>query len=140
MKKFLAMLLACVMLVLAMSSLAGCGSANSSEEEDLGAEIRAHFVGEIYDFDPAKAYTNDEAMQIMSLIYEPLFTLDSNGNLQNALAQSYRFYEFRGKHLLDIELRDTAWSNGNAVTAGDVVWSWLRILNCDFPCQAATLL
>lgn len=140
MKKFLAMLLACVMLVLAMSSLAGCGSAGSGEEEDLGAEIRAHFVGEIYDFDPAKAYTNDEAMQIMSLIYEPLFTLDSNGNLQNALAQSYRFYEFRGKHLLDIELRDTAWSNGNPIKAEEVVWSWQRILDSDFPCQAATLL
>ncbi len=139
MKKILALLLATICAVVPLFALAGCGSGDT-ETEDVGAEIRAYFVGELYDFDPAKAYTNDEAMKIMSLIYEPLFTLDSNGTLQYGLAKSYRFYEYRGEYMLDIELRNTMWNDGSDVTASDVVYSWKRILDPDFPCQAASLL
>ena len=69
MKKILALLLATICAVVPLFALAGCGSGDT-ETEDVGAEIRAYFVGELYDFDPAKAYTNDEAMKIMSLIYD----------------------------------------------------------------------
>lgn len=139
MKRVLSLLLACVCLVASLSMFAGCGSPSSSEE-DLGAEIMCYLVGEIYDFDPAKAYTNDEAMKILSLIYEPLFYLDSNGNIQYGLAQSYNFYQDRDEFKLSIRLRATMWNDGTPVVADDVIDAWLRILSPDFPCQAAPLL
>ncbi len=144
MKRVLALLLALVTVLAMLATGVGCGNQASGEEEedeDLGAEISAIFVGgEIYDFDPAKAYTNDDAMKVMSLIYEPLFTLDANGNVQYALAKNYRFYDDRGEFKMDITLRETYWNDGSQVTAQDVMWSWWRILASDFPCQAATLL
>ena len=142
-KRVLALLLALVTVFAMMATGVGCAGkeAKDEEDEDLGPEIPFVFVGgEIYDFDPAKAYTNDDAMKVMSLIYEPLFTLDSNGKVQYALAKDYRFYNDRGEFKMDIILRETYWNDGTQVTAQDVMWSWWRILASDFPCQAATLL
>lgn len=143
MKRVLALLLALVTVFAMVATSAGCAGSGTEEEEeeDLGAEISAILVGgEIYDFDPAKAYTNDDAMKVMSLIYEPLFTLDANGKIQYALANNYRFYDDRGEFKVDITLRETYWNDGTQVTAQDVMWSWWRILAPDFPCQASTLL
>ncbi len=137
-KRVVALLLAFAAVFSCMSLLAGCASGD--KEEDNGAEIAAFFVGEVYDFDPAKAYTNDDAMKVMSLIYETLFNLDENGNLQYGLADSYKFYEDRGDFCLDINLRNTYWNDGSQVTAADVVYAWQRILDPNFPSQAATLL
>lgn len=140
MKRVFALLLAVCCAVVSLSVLSGCGSSEGEEKSAIGAEVAAYLVGEVYDFDPAKAYTNDDAMKVMSLIYEPLFALDSEGNLEFALAKSYRFYDDRGEAKLDIELRATNWNDGSPVTASDVVYSWKRILDPDFPCQASTLL
>ena len=139
MKRVLALILALLAVVSTMGVLSGCSG--NTTEEDLGAEIRAFFVEEVYDFDPAKAYTNDDAMKVMSLIYEPLFALDQNGNLQYALADGYEFYENNlGEFCLDVTLRETYWNDGDQVTADDVVYAWQRILDPNFPSQAATLL
>lgn len=141
MKRVLALLLALVTVLAMLAMGVGCAGGSEDEDEDLGAEISAVLVGgEIYDFDPAKAYTNDDAMKVMSLIYEPLFTLDANGKVQYALANGYEFYDDRGEFKMDITLRETYWNDGSQVTAQDVMWSWWRILASDFPCQAATLL
>ena len=137
-KRVLALLLALAAAFSCMGLLAGC--AGKGDDEDNGAEIPAFFVGEVYDFDPAKAYTNDDAMKVMSLIYETLFNLDENGNIQYGLADSYEFYEDRGDFCLDINLRNTYWNDGSQVTAADVVYAWQRILDPNFPSQAATLL
>lgn len=141
MKRVLALLLALVTVLAMVATGVGCAGSETEEEEDLGAEISAILVGgEVYDFDPAKAYTNDDAMKVMSLIYEPLFTLDANGKIQYALANNYEFYDDRGEFKMDITLRETYWNDGTQVTAQDVMWSWWRILAPDFPCQASTLL
>lgn len=138
MKRVIALLVLLAMMATSASMLGGC---SKTAEDDYGAEIRAFFVGEVYDFDPAKAYTNDDAMKVLSLIYEPLFTLDVNGNVQHALAKSHRFFlDYDGGFKLEITLRDTSWSDGSAVTADDVAYAWNRILSHDFACQAATLL
>ncbi len=138
MKRVIALLLLLAMLATSAWMFGGC---SQPDEDDFGAEIRAFFVGEVYDFDPAKAYTNDDAMKVLSLIYEPLFSLDANGNVQYALAKSHRFYlDYDGGFKLEIVLRDTSWSDGSQVTADDVAFAWKRILSPDFPCQASTLL
>ncbi len=139
MKRVWAMLLLCAVALSSLGLFGGCAA--PSDEEDLGAEINMFFVGEVYDFDPAKAYTNDEAMKVMSLIYEPLFNIDAEGNLQYGLADSYRFYtDHFGNPMLELTLRETYWNDGERVAAEDVVYAWQRILDPNFPCQAATLL
>ena len=102
MKRVIALLVLLAMMATSAWMLGGCAR---PDEDDYGAEIRAFFVGEVYDFDPAKAYTNDDAMKVLSLIYEPLFTLDANGNVQHALAKSHRFFlDYDGGFKLSAEL------------------------------------
>lgn len=138
MKKVLSVLLCLAMLVSGLALFAGCGK----DEEDKGAVINAYFVGGLYNFDPAAAYTDDDAMKVMSLLYEPLFTLDEDGDVKKALADSYEIIENEeeGIYQLQVTLKETYWSDGALVTADDVAYAWKRILSPDFKSQAATLL
>lgn len=137
MKRVFTLFLAVLMLFTTVLSLAACG-----EMEDDGAVINAYYVGEMYDFDPARATVDDDAMRVMSLLYEPLFTLDRKGRVQNALAESYEIIrdEAAGEYKMEITLKPTMWSNGTLVKADDVVYAWQRILEPDFKSQAAPLL
>ena len=137
MKRVFTLFLAVLMLLTSVLTLAACG-----EMEDDGAIINAYYVGEMYDFDPARAIADDDAMRVMSLLYEPLFTLDEKGRLQNALAQDYvtSYDESSGEYVMEITLKPTMWSNGTLVKADDVVYAWQRILEPDFKSQAAPLL
>ena len=138
MKRILTLTLALVMLLSTVLGLASCGI------EDNGAIINAYYVGEMYDFDPARAVLDDDAMRVMSLLYEPLFTLDEKGRLKNALAESYEIFrdEENGEYRMEITLKPTMWSDGmkGAVKASDVVYAWKRILEPDFQSPAAPLL
>ena len=138
MKRIFTLTLALVMLLSTVLGLASCGI------DDDGAIINAYYVGEMYDFDPARAILDDDAMRVMSLLYEPLFTLDEKGRLQNALAEDYEIFrdEENGEYRMEITLKPTMWSDGmkGAVKASDVVYAWKRILEPDFESQAAPLL
>jgi hypothetical protein len=48
---------------------------------------------EIYNFDPAYAYYNASARNIVSLLFETLFKLDSDGKIQNGLVDEYEYIE-----------------------------------------------
>ena len=74
MKKILSLALLLVLLLSSVLGLASCGGTT-----DSGAIIKAYYVGEMYDFDPARAAIDDDAMRILSLLYEPLFTLTEGG-------------------------------------------------------------
>lgn len=138
MKRIVTLALTVVMLLSTVLGLASCGMEND------GAIIASYYVGEMYDFDPARAALDDDAMRVMSLLYEPLFTLDEKGRLQNALAEDYEIFrnEEDGEYYMEIYLKDTMWSDSmkGAVKASDVVYAWKRILEPDFPSQAAPLL
>ena len=138
MKRILTLTLALVMLLSTVLGLASCGI------DDNGAIINAYYVGEMYDFDPARAALDDDAMRVMSLLYEPLFTLDEKGKLKYALAESYEIFrdEENGEYSMEITIKQTMWSDGmkGAVKASDVVYAWKRILEPDFESQAAPLL
>ena len=138
MKKILALVLAVIMLASSVTMLTSCGQ----EDPEAGAIVNMYFVGDIYDFDPSRAYVDDEAAQLFALLYEPLFTLNSKGDVEYALAKSYKIIEDeeKGVYSMEIVLRDTYWSDGSAVTAEDVLFAWQRILECDFQSQAAPLL
>lgn len=135
MKKILSLLLATVMLVGMVSTLAGCGKKD--------AEIRIYLGDQIYDFDPALAFVDDNVSRVMSLIYEPLFLLDEDGDVVPGLAEDYKVIEDeeKGIYRMEITLKETYWNDGKAkVTADDLYFAWTRILDPEFKSQAAPLL
>ncbi len=138
MKKVLSVFLCFAILSGCLLAFAGCGK----DEGDKGAVVKAYYVAGLYNFDPAMAYTDDDALKVMSLIYEPLFTLKDNGEVKKALADSYKIVEDEeeGVYQMLITLKETYWSDGSLVTADDVAYAWKRILSPDFKSQAATLL
>ena len=81
MKKFLSLLL-CLLMILA--SFAGCGNKNS---EDDGAQIKMYISEPIYNFDPAEAYDNEAALKMVSLMFDNLFIINSDGKIEKSLAK-----------------------------------------------------
>ena len=132
MKRILALVLSLSLLASMMTLLSSCASYTENED------ISSYYVGALYDFDPVKNYTNDEAMEVFSLIYEPLFDLKADGSVDGALVKEYQYNE--EKNELKLVLRDTCWNDATRITANDVVYAWKRILACDFENQAAPLL
>lgn len=135
MKRISALLLCLTMLV---GILAGCGGLKG---DDKGAYISMYLTDEIYDFDPASAYFNTDAVNVLGLLYETLFTLTPGGKIKGALAQSYKtFTDDDGVHM-EITLRPTNWSNGTyALTANDCIFAWRRLLDPNNGFAAASLL
>ena len=134
-KRILALVLCLVMLG---GVLAGC---RGLAEDDKGAYIPMYLNNEIYDLDPANAYHNTDAVNVLSLLYETLFTLTSDGKIKPSLAKSYKvFSDDDGVHM-EITLRPTSWSNGTyALTANDCIYSWRRLLDPTNSFAAASLL
>lgn len=136
MKRFLSLLLAALMLFGTVTAFTSCGN----EPVD---EITVYLVDRIYDFDPTQAYEDDEAMKIFSLLFEPLFRLNADGEVENALASGYDYYQDArtGEFKLDVDIRETYWSNGSRILAEEVAWTWKsRILAQDVSSKAAPLL
>ena len=133
MKRITSLLLALVVTILSLFSFTSCGKLI----ED-GAEISVYLCDEVYDFDPAASYTDDNSVMLMSLLFEPLFTLNEKGKLQKAAAKKYEMDKDTGD--LIIELRESYWSDGQRVLAGDFVFAWRRILDPAFSTPAASLL
>ncbi len=129
-----------LILVLCLTMLVGVLAGCKSRTDDDGAYITMFLTDEIYDFDPANAYHNTDAVNVVSLLFEPLFTLTSSGKIQCALAKSYRtFTDGNGNHM-EITLRNAKWSNGFSLTAQDCVYAWTRLLAPENGYAAASLL
>lgn len=133
MKKIISLMLALAILACCMASLAACGA-----PKDDGASINIYLGDEVCDFDPSDYYADSTAEQVMSLLYEPLFSLDEDGNLELAAASEYEIdYE---KREIVIQIRETYWSDDVRVKADDFVYAWCeRILNPNNPNPAAAL-
>ncbi|MBE6533972.1 MAG: peptide ABC transporter substrate-binding protein [Ruminococcaceae bacterium] len=132
MKKLLALLLCFIMI---LTSLIGCGK----KQEDNGAEIRMYISDPVYNFDPAEAYKNEAALKVVSLMFDNLFIMNEKGKVEKSLAKDYKIDKEANTML--IEMRDdTSWSDGNAVTANDVVFAWHRLLDPTNSFEAASLL
>ena len=134
MKRVFALILC---LVLLTGALAGC---KSKSTDDKGAYIAMYLSDEIYDFDPANAYYNNDLTAILELLYEPLFTLSAKGKIQNALAQSYVMKTDDDGIHMEITLKETVWSNNYALTANDCLFAWQRLLDPNNGFAAASLL
>ena len=136
MKKIIALTLCLLMLVPVFASCA------KKDEDDKGAYITMYISDPIYNFDPARAYGNETALKIISLMFDNLFYLDSNGKVKNSLAKDYKIIEDEelGEYKMIINLKETSWSDGQVLIAQDVVDAWRRILNVANSFDAAVLL
>ena len=121
MKKLLSLVLVLVMMLGSVSVLSSCGA-----PEDDGAQISVYLGSGVFDLDPSDYYVSDNAAQLMSLMYEPLFRLDEDGDLECAAADDYEVDE--EKRLITVTLRETYWSDGNRVKAEDFVYAWRDVI------------
>ncbi len=127
MKKIIAMILCFVMLG---TVLVAC-----TDKEDPGPEITL-YMDKVTNLDPALAYNDADAAQILSLIYQGLVYIDEDGEPQSAMAKSWTV----DGNVIEFRLHETKWSDGTAVQAKDFVYAWKRILDPEFQCSAASLL
>lgn len=133
---FKRILAAVLCLIMAVTAFASCAK---RDENDKGAIIYMYLSQEIYDFDPAYAYTNDAALKIVDLLFASLFRINENGKLENDLADGYVIDE--AHNTLTITIDDEAyWSDGTYVSANDVVYAFKRILSPESNSEAACLL
>lgn len=133
MKRIVSLLLTLVMLFGALTALTSCGAPKND-----GAEINIYLGSQVFDFDPSDYYVSAGAEQLLSLLYEPLFTLNKNGKLKKAAAEDYDVDKEERK--IVITLRESYWSDNIAVKASDYVYAWCeRIINPANPNPAASL-
>jgi len=134
MKRFLAMLLAALMLC----ALAACGG-NSAPSSDAGAGNSALGNAPASDGGNADRYlnvmlgtnvmsldtnlaTDGDSFEVIAGCIDGLTQMDADGAAIPALAESYDLSE-DGK-TYTFHLRDAKWSNGTPVTANDFVFGW----------------
>ncbi len=139
MKRVVALALCLIMAVLALAS---CGGSIAPDAEDKGDIFNAYIAGDMFSFDPGKDFTDETASKYLGMIYEGLFRLDKDGKLENALAKSVKIVEdeTKGEYKMQIALKETKWSDGNALTADDFVYAWKRIMKSNYESTAAALL
>ncbi len=140
-KRIFALLLCVVMLSM---SLVSCGHDRKIDGENyFGAEITLYLSDMVYDFDPAYAYANESTLKIVSLLFDTLFTVNEEGEIKGSLAESYEIIkdEKSKEYKMQITLRkDQGWSDGTAMSADDIVYSWKRIMDPAFSSTACALL
>lgn len=132
-------------LVLCLTTLAACFAGCTFEEketkqEDKGATIQLYMSTEIYNFDPLQAYIDDAGQQVLSLLYEGLFTLNKDGKRVNAGASSYKIIDSDKEHAIEITIRESYWSDGRQVQASDYVYAFKRALETESTNEAAAML
>lgn len=144
MKRFLALLLCFAMMLVTMLGLVACNKEEDpDEEEDLGAIINMYLTDVVYDLDPIHAFYNESSLKVVSLIFDTLFTLDSNGKVKKSLVDEYEIIEDENtnEYKMLITLKETLWSDGaTQLSANDVVYTIKRALNCENSSEVACLL
>ncbi len=125
------------------SSLAGCtgsggsggdtggnssdGASGSSGSGSVPEELVLARAGDSEALDP-HVTTASYSEQVMSLIYDPLVTMDFEGNFSPGLGKEWQVNDAGTEWT--IELNDgISFHNGDAFTADDVVFTYNRLLN-----------
>lgn len=121
MKRILSLVLVLSLLLGSALVLTSCGAPKNE-----GAQIPVYLGEPIYDFDPTDYYVDSNADQLMSLLFEPLFTINDNGKLKMAAAKEYDVDE--EERTITIELRETYWSDGSRVLASDYIYAWRDVI------------
>ena len=151
MKRIIAIVLACLMLFALCacgggSRTSGTGKApgaDTASAEDTGVNINEAAVVEAEEEDVDEKKTEDGWLVIgvttssagfdptvdlnyygIPLVYDSLFTYDTDGNVQGLLAESWEWTD--DTHLTIHMVEDATFSDGNPVTAEDALYSMSR--------------
>ena len=138
MKRVVALIL-CLLMCASAVSLVSC---SKKDENYKGEYITMYLTENMYDLDPANAYYNESTRNVVSMLFETLFTLNENGKVKKALAQDYKIIEDKknNEYKMEITLGESFWSDNTPISANDVVFAWKRILDVEASYEAAALL
>lgn len=113
----------------------GCQSSSSQSAAKLTQRaLKINITHEPQTLDPRKA-RDLKCQTIARMLFEGLVRMGREEKIELALAQSVdvssdlKTYTFH--------LKDSIWSNGDAVTSFDFVHAWKKMLSADFPCETA---
>jgi len=118
MKKVLSLLFILLLLV-------GCGSKADEEVEAL-KEVTIQVPADVMSMDPQIA-TDGQSFSAQDLCFAGLSQLDADGNPIPDLAESWDISD--DGLVYTFHIRDSKWSNGDAVTAYDFEYAWKRLVN-----------
>lgn len=116
MKKFLSLTCSSMMLI----SLVGCGSGTDTKKSD-GNYVTLAKENDVISMDSRYA-TDGMSFEMIAATVEGLETMDKDGNIVPALAESYDVSD--DGLIYTFHLRDAEWSNGTPVTAADFTYAW----------------
>ncbi|MBQ0137728.1 MAG: peptide ABC transporter substrate-binding protein [Kurthia sp.] len=134
-----------VILSALMVVLAACGFGGKDKEEGTSTEgskdskkdLNLVIPSEPPSLNPQKA-TDSTSGAVIRSVFEGLTRVDKDGKVQNAVAESVDVSE--DKLTYTFNLRDTKWSNGDAVTAGDFKYAWTYALDPKNASEYASIL
>lgn len=114
-------------LILAVAVLiTGC-VAGKNEGGASANEFRVNLASEPPTLDPALAI-DQVSFTVINAMYEGLTALDANGKVIPAAAEKWDVSEDGKTYTFHLH-QDAKWSNGDALTANDFVYGWLRALD-----------
>ena len=97
-------------------------SSNIAEEQILRVDI----AGEPPTLDPNKAQDSN-SLTVLRALHRPLVYINDKLEVVEALAESYEISD--DAKTLTFKLRDAKYSNGDQIVAGDLVYSWKRLVD-----------
>lgn len=137
MKKVISLLLLLGLLIASTAVFSSCGK--DKDPVGGGPQISVYLGGEIADLNPQGNQTSDAALSVIRLIFEPLFSIEPDGDIVLAGAKKYKINKAEGK--VTIDLRESFWNDGTTlVRASDYVYAWKKLIRSDTDNPAATLL
>ena len=108
------------------ASTAASTGASSAAGTAAGGTLNIMLETEVQSLDPQIA-TDGTSFEVIADYTDGLMQMDADGAAVPALAETYDISE-DGK-TYTFHLRDTKWSNGDAVTAADFVFGWQRAVD-----------
>jgi oligopeptide transport system substrate-binding protein len=127
-----------ISLLVILILVSGCQKANPRGDRKALNKAAINLGADPRSMDPALS-TDIPSARAVSCLIDGLFRVDDNGDLQNALVESWDVSP-DGK-IYDFMLRDALWSNGDPVTSDDFYFNWVeRVLDPGFGAEYAYML
>ncbi|GEK35390.1 peptide ABC transporter substrate-binding protein [Kurthia sibirica] len=120
--------------------LSACGFGGDSSKEDSSKEsktLNLAIASEPPTLNPQLS-TDTQSGSILNGLFEGLTRVDQKGQVENAMAEDVKVS--KDQLTYTFTLRDTKWSNGDAVVAGDFEYAWKWALNPENQSQYSSIL